>query len=119
VTRRAGGTSWAPIARRRSKYHAVPVMVGAIRFASKREGRRYQDLQLLQRAGEIVGLELQPSFEIRVNGRHICIYRADFRYIVAATGKTVIEDAKGMKTPVYRLKKKLVEAQYDIQIQET
>lgn len=94
----------------RSKYRAVAVWVDGIRFASRAEARRYGQLMLLQKLGEISGLELQPKFPITIGGTLVCSYVADFAYFDKE--KRVIEDVKGMKTPVYRLKKKLVEAMY-------
>lgn len=111
----------------RSKYHARRTEIDGITFDSAAEARRYGELKLMQAAGEIAGLELQPSFRIDVNGQHICTYKADFRYLDGAVlmtdgangyTKTVYEDVKGMRTPVYRLKKKLVEALYGIEIIE-
>lgn len=72
---------------------------------------------LLLAAGEISDLELQPKYPIHINGIHCFTYVADFRYVEA--GKTITEDVKGMKTPVYRLKKRCVEASYGIQITES
>ena len=103
--------------RKKTKYGNCPVVVDSIRFASQREARRYAELKRLQRAGKISDLELQPAFPVRVNGRHICTYRADFAYV--EEGRRIVEDVKGVRTPVYRLKKKLVEAIYGIEIQET
>ncbi len=101
----------------RSKYKAVKTEVDGITFDSKREAARYMELVLLERAGEISHLELQPSFVCMVNGHKICTYKADFRYFSAS--KSIVEDVKGVKTPVYRLKKKLVEALYPgVKIQE-
>ena len=94
----------------RSKYKAVKTEVDGITFDSKREAARYMELVLLERAGEISRLELQPSFECIIDGKKICTYKADFRYFTAK--ECVVEDVKGVKTPVYRLKKKLVEALY-------
>lgn len=99
-----------------SKYRAIRTEVDGIVFASKREAKRYQELKMLERVGVISALKLQPRFPIAVNGERICVYVADFEY--AEKGKRKIEDAKGVKTPVYRLKKKLVEAQYGIEIEE-
>ncbi len=99
-----------------SKYKAVPTMVGDIRFASQAEARRYRELLLLNKAGQIRCLELQPVFKISVNGRPICKYVADFQYIEG--NRLVVEDCKGFRTPIYRLKKKLVEATHGIKIQE-
>jgi len=53
-----------------------------------------------------------------VKDRKVGEYRADFRYVEARTGKLIIEDVKGVKTAVYRLKKKLFEALYGIEITE-
>lgn len=92
--------------------------MNGIRFDSKREAKRYQELCLLEKAGGIAKLELQPRFPLVVNGEKITSYRADFRYLDVRSGEIVVEDAKGVKTPVYRLKKKLVRAIYGIDIQE-
>lgn len=106
----------------RSKYGAKPTTVDGIRFASKAEARRYSELRMLERAGEIVKLELQPKFPLMHAGKKLATYIADFRYVVPGyrplTDREVVEDVKGMKTPVYRLKKKMVEAQYGIEITE-
>ncbi len=109
-----------------SKYHAVPTEVDNIRFASRMEARRYVQLRTLERAGVIRNLELQPRFPIAVNGHAICTYISDFRYEVLLQGllageyAVVVEDVKtpGTTTPVYRLKKKLTEALYGIEIVE-
>lgn len=111
------------------KYGAKPTTVDGIRFASKAEARRYGELKLLEKAGEIARLELQPKFDLhiaaKVRGcpqgvRHpskVCTYIADFSYI-DRNGKAVYEDTKGFRTPVYRLKKKMVEKEYGITITE-
>ena len=95
-----------------SKYRAIKTEVDGIWFASKKEAKRYQELRLLEEAGEITHLELQPIYEINYKGEKICKYQADFRYFDQKKRMRVVEDVKGMKTPVYRLKKKLVEAFY-------
>jgi hypothetical protein len=93
----------------RPKYRNRKVVIHGFRFASKREANRYLQLYVLQSAGEISGLRLQPEFELRVNGRLVCKYIADFEYTDAA-GNLVLEDAKGVRTEAYRVKKKLFEA---------
>lgn len=113
---------------RANKYHARICTVDGIRFDSRKEARRYQDLQLLRTAGAISSIELQPEFPIivreqwRDDGEWIPCgrYRADFRYVDLATGEVVIEDAKSdaTKTTAYRLRKRLVEAIYGITIRE-
>lgn len=100
-----------------SKYGNKPVVIDGIRFASGREGRRYSTLKLLERAGEIQGLTLQPRYPIKINDVLVCTYLADFAYR-DKSGELVVEDAKGFRTDVYRLKKKMVEAAYGIKIRE-
>jgi len=107
---------------RRSKYGAVPTVVDNIRFASKAEARRYAELLLLQKAGEIEALELQPKFPLLVNGVKVATYIGDFRYFALDRHSPpfeIIEDVKGgPTTPVYRLKKKLVLALHGVEITE-
>lgn len=87
-------------------------------FASKKEAQRYLQLLAMQHAGQISGLELQPVYLIEIGGELICRYIGDFRYI--EDGQTFVEDVKSSatKTPVYRLKKKLLYALYGIEIRE-
>lgn len=106
---------------RRSKYRAERTEVGGIVFASRREAARYEALLTEQKSGAITGLEVQPQYPLSVvqpSGVTVVIgrYIADFRY--QRDGRMVVEDAKGMRTEVYRLKKKIVEAQYGIEIVE-
>ena len=107
----------------KNKYNAIKTTVDGITFDSQAEARRYQELKLLERSGEITGLELQPTFDILpkhkdIEGKTVrsMNYRADFRYL--SGGQLIVEDVKGMKTQVYRLKKKLVEYIYKIKITE-
>jgi len=103
-----------------SKYGNKITVVDNITFHSKKEAKRYLYLKVLERGDHIQDLQLQPSFDIVVNDQHICKYIADFRY--TEEGKDIIEDVKGgnaTKTPVYKLKKKLMKAIYDIDILET
>ena len=102
--------------KRRAKYGAVPTVVDGVRFASKREAARYRELRLLERAGEIARLELQPRYPLSVSGETIGSYVADFRYVRA--GVEVVEDVKGVKTPMYRWKKKHLRAEYGVEIEE-
>ena len=114
--------------------------VDGITFASKKEATRYGELKLLVKAGEIRNLTLQPEFALEMASQHefefqgevrhyrstrkVGTYRADFAYEVPAVSrkklvwKGVVEDVKGFRTPVYRLKKKMVEAQYGITVVE-
>ena len=101
------------------KYQNRKTTVDGITFDSAKEARRYSELKLLERAGQITGLEIQPSFRIVVNNCLICTYRADFQYGTPFCAGVVVEDVKGMKTPVYRLKKKLMLAIHGVEIFET
>lgn len=102
---------------KRHKYGAVPQTIDGLRFASSKEARRYAELKLLERAGEISDLQLQPRYPLTLNGALICTYVADFAYHDKSGGR-VTEDAKGYRTPVYRLKRKMFAAQYGYEITE-
>ena len=116
----------------RHKYHAKKTVVDGITFDSIKESRRYTELKLLERGGVIKDLELQPRYDVVMDGHKICYYMADFRYTDVERGCQVIEDVKAMPktakaikkfkgTPawrMYRLKKKLAEALYPIKITE-
>ena len=102
-----------------NKFNAQPTTVDGIRFASKREARYYGMLKIRQNLGEIERLELQPKYEITVNGKRICTYIADFRFNDLTLKRRRVIDVKGAKTPLYRLKKKLVEALYpSVEVEE-
>lgn len=120
-----------------SKYHAKKTVVEGITFASQREARRYIDLRELQRQGIITDLQLQVPFllipqhrepdVIGPKGGHrkgrvimkACYYVADFVYTDERTGEKVVEDNKGFRTDVYKIKKKLMYDRYGILIKET
>lgn len=100
-----------------TKFHAKRTTVDGVTFSSKGEADRYRVLKIMQMAGAITDLELQPKYPIVWNGTKICTYIADFRY--KENGIEVVEDFKGFKTPAYRLKKKMVKATYGFDILET
>lgn len=101
-----------------SKYRAVKTEVDGHLFDSKREAERYRQLMLMLQNGDISHLVLQPKFPIIVEGMNVCSYIADFAYDDRSAGRRIVEDVKGFKTTVYRLKKKLVKACYGIDIVE-
>ena len=108
-------------ARRPSKYRAKPCVIDGVRFASQREGKRYLELKALEKAGKILQLRLQPEYPLHAGDldnepARLGVYRADFEYL--QDGQQVVEDVKGFKTPLYRWKKRHVEAQYGIEIRE-
>ena len=102
----------------RSKYHAIPTVVDGILFASKAEARRYVELRALVSAGQIVGpIRCQPRYALIVNGYHVCDYVGDFEYVLPS-GEVILEDVKGMRTPIYRLKRRLLKATGGLEVTE-
>lgn len=104
----------------KSKYNNVKIEVDGEKFDSKKEAARYGQLLLLQKSGQITNLQKQVPFRLEVNGQLVCKYIADFTYAVNGVG--VVEDCKSKHTrtlPVYRIKKKLLKALYNIDIKES
>lgn len=124
---------------KRSKYGNQKTVVNGIEFDSQKEARRYQELRLLDRCGKISNLRLQvkyvliptqraPSFEVYKRGPNKgrrkpgevlekeCAYIADFVYTKG--DETVVEDAKGVRTKEYIIKRKLMLERYGIRIKE-
>lgn len=107
-------------ANRGPKYGNKKTLCGAKhKHDSIKEAARCDILRLMEKTRAISGLEQQPIFDLTVNGKKICTYRGDFRYRDMKTGEWITEDVKGMKTAVYRLKKKLMLAVWGIEIKET
>jgi len=102
-----------------SKYHSVKTTIDGIKFDSKKEANRYLELKLLEQADAIQDLRMQVAFPLIKKspyGREIK-YIADFTYY--EDGKLVVEDSKGFRTDVYKLKKRLMAETYGIEIRET
>lgn len=103
---------------RRNKYRNKKTVVGGITFDSQKEGNRWFELKLLEGVGDIHDLELQPKFEIipaiNWNGKRLRAryYIADFRY--NQNGITIVEDCKGYRTDVYKLKRQLFIIRYPL-----
>jgi hypothetical protein len=104
---------------KRSKYNNKKTKVNGITFDSKKEADRYVFLTLRAEIGEVLDLHIQVPFIFALEGKKMFTYKADFVYFDTITNKTVIEDVKGMRTPLYKLKKKLIEHQHQINITET
>lgn len=109
----------------RTKYGAKATVVDGYRFHSQREATRYGELKLLEKAGRIWELELQPSFElrahidnwqtaVRLSSNVVGEYRADFRY--KDRSGDVIEEVKGYDYPLGRWKRKHCEIQYGVTV---
>ncbi|CAB4142063.1 Protein of unknown function DUF1064 [uncultured Caudovirales phage] len=104
-----------------NKYRNKIVEVDGLKFDSAKEAARYQMLKLRARAGEIHDLNTQVKMPFIYEGKELFKYIADFTYFDVIKKKLIIEDVKSeftKKLPVYRLKKKLIEAQYKIKIEE-
>ena len=122
-----------------SKYHAQKVTVDGIVFDSKREAKRYSELKLMEQAGKITELRRQvrfiliptqrgPSSGFFKKGIHKgepkpgkvleseCVYIADFVYYNGS--EMIVEDAKGMRTKDYVIKRKLMLYQHGIRVRE-
>lgn len=103
---------------KRNKYGAQKTVVDGIVFDSKAEAKRWGELKLLERAGQITKLERQVRYDFEVNGEKIGFYKADFRYWDKATQQEVCEDVKGLVTPVFKIKRKLMKALHRIDVVE-
>lgn len=122
------------------KYHNKKITIDGLMFDSKKEAKRYQELKTLERAGHITDLKRQvkyvlipaqyePSDEVYVKGKdkgkpkkgrlieRECAYYADFVYSTKS-GELVVEDTKGMRTPDYIIKRKLMLYVHGIRIVE-
>lgn len=97
------------------KFHAKRAEVDGLKFASRAEARRYQDLLLLLAAGEIHDLKCQVRYPLVVNEVKIGTYVCDFQYR-DCDGKQIVEDVKGVATQVFKIKCKLMRALYHIEI---
>jgi len=96
------------------KYNASPITINGIRFDSRGEARRYNQLTLMEKAGKICELKLQPSFVLQKgfkdkNSQNIrpIKYIADFQYTETSSGKNVVEDYKGVETESFKIKRKM------------
>ena len=102
-----------------NKYRNIPIIIDGFRYPSKKEGFRYLVLKMLQEQGEIKELKRQVPYKFGINGVKICSYRADFVYFDVLKNKEIVEDSKGFKNDIYKLKKKLMLALHNIEIYES
>jgi hypothetical protein len=102
-----------------SKYNAKPTYSkDGYRFDSKREHERYEQLRLMEKAGQINNLTIHPLYPIKwpTDGSPICIVELDFDYS-DINGTAHHEDVKGADTALSKLKRKLVEAAYHFKVE--
>ena len=111
---------------KRQKYGAEKQNVGSIRFDSKKEARRFGELRIMRRSGQIEDLRVHPQFTLQEaytteDGERIRAirYEADFSYRIG--GVAVVEDVKSeatRKDKTYRMKRKLMQERYGITVRE-
>lgn len=105
-----------------SKYKNKKTIINGIEFDSKKEAKRYQELLIMQTNGKITDLKLQvpyilvPAFNLGKKRYRDMRYIADFVY--KQDGVEVVEDCKGYRTEIYKIKKKLMAYIYQIEIKE-
>lgn len=100
---------------RGNKHGAKAIRVDGIRFDSLLEANRYGELKILERAGEVSDIKVHPVFPVEVNGIQVCKVILDFSY-TDKNGCQVHEDTKGQDTALSRLKRRMVEAAYSIDV---
>lgn len=102
----------------RLKYRNIPTVVNGLKFSSRAEARRYGELRLLQHAGVIADLTVQPRFPIVIDGVKVCTYIADFSY--RENGNLKVEDVKSKptRTQAYIIKVKLMKVILHIDVEE-
>lgn len=126
MTDRISSKQYRKLGKRTNKYGVKRTRVNGIWFDSRKEAERYKLLKSMQMAREITDLELQPEYVLHVgekpligDNRRPRVMRLDFRY-KDSDGVERIEDVKSpaTKTPLYRLKKQMVEAWYRVKVEE-
>lgn len=99
---------------RPNKYRARKTSVDGITFDSQAEAFRYGSLKLLEKAGDISGLKLQPEYAFMEGGKKAFRYTADFQYLRG--NQVIIEDVKGVDTDASRLRRKLTELRHGVEV---
>lgn len=101
-----------------NKYNAKKTELDGITFDSRLEANRYCELKIMERTGLIQKLQLQPKFVLQEafekNGKKYreISYIADFMYFDNEKRQWVVEDAKGIETEVFKIKRKLFEYKF-------
>lgn len=109
---------------KQSKYKNKKVVYDGIEFHSQKEGNYYLKFKAMRDLGLIRDLELQKEYILQdkfvLNGktRRKITYKADFSYVTTEDNKLHVVDVKGFKTEVYKLKKKLFEYKYKVELEE-
>jgi len=110
---------------KKTKYNNKITELYGIKFHSRKESVRYSQLKLYEKGGLIKDLRLQVPYELIpklvINGKteRAIKYVADFVYIDTVNGKEIVEDCKGMRLDVYKIKYRLMKQVHGIDIKET
>jgi hypothetical protein len=110
----------------KQKYSNKKTVVDGVTFDSKAEAKRWHELLLLVRAGQIADLERQVRYELApsvkfpgdARAKPALTYWADFRYCIRETGTVIVEDTKGVATEAYRIKKHLMMSVHGIAVKD-
>lgn len=102
---------------RKNKFGAKRCSIDNYNFDSLKEGKEYNNLKIRLHLKEIGDLKIHPSYPIFVNDKLVCSVELDFEYFDFQKNKMRYIDVKGMKLPMSSLKRKLVEAQLNIQVE--
>ena len=105
---------------RKNKFNARKVTIDGITFDSIAESKRYGELKILERVGEIADLFVHRRFPLIVKDTRVGAYVADFTYELVKEKRFVVEDVKSTatRTALYKFKRKVFEAQYPLRILE-
>ena len=109
---------------KRNKYHNKKTIYNGIKFDSLKERNYYMILKNYEKNGRIRDLKTQVPFELiptyKINGKTVrkTQYYADFTYVSTNDNKIHVVDTKGVRTQVYKIKKKMFEYKYKLEIEE-
>ena len=95
------------------KFNAIRSECDGFKFASKKERKRYLELKMLREANEVLFFQMQSPFHLTGGVKYVCDFQVYWK-----NGDITFEDVKGVRTPMYILKKKQVEQLYPITITE-
>lgn len=98
-----------------SKYKNKKCVIDGITFDSKAEAKYYERLWLQRKHGEVTGFDLQVPYRLEINDQLICKYVADF-VVTYPDGRIEVIDVKGVETPEFKLKRKLMRAIHNIEV---
>lgn len=99
------------------KYRNKPCEVDGIRFDSQKEAKQYGKYKLLVKSGKLTSFTMKNKYYLEINGVKLGYYEDDF-CLTWPSGNIQVVDCKGIRTPIFILKKKLMLAIHGIVIKE-